>query len=547
MYNCIIQWNCRGLVKRYTDLKMLLREFNPICVCVQETHLQVRQPYSLRGYDLIRKDHTDGQRASGGVAVIIRNGVYFEPLALRTRLQAVAIRINTPMKITLCNIYLPDWSWEIDDLESIIEQLPAPFVVTGDFNVHNYLWGSSKNDAKGRIIENWLNTDNLALLNTGSATYHNARSNTFDAIDLTLVSPILMTKLTWRVTDDLHNSDHFPIIIETDTIIPHKTVVRRFLTDKANWTLFRESLRVPANVSVQTITVSILNAAELSIPKSGDKAIKRPLPWWNPEVKEAVKNKKSAFRKYQKHPTVENHIGFKRARAISRRIVLESKRKSWNEYTSSITTRSDMNSTWKKIKAINGNYKSSIIQSIQTPQNTITENSLEIANTLANHFANVSSSANYPDNFSQTKNEREIELCFAAARNLEYNTPFIMNELEFALRQCKKTAPGRDCISNEMLINLTPEMKRVLLELYNKLWDEGTYPDEWKEAVVIPVIKPGKTSLDPASYRPISLTCLKRTTCMYRVRLVLGKTDPPPITCFYWNKLYRKLFEKGNT
>uniref|UniRef100_A0A1Y1LRH6 Uncharacterized protein n=1 Tax=Photinus pyralis TaxID=7054 RepID=A0A1Y1LRH6_PHOPY len=119
----------------------------------------------------------------------------------------------------------------------------------------------------------------------------------------------------------------------------------------------------------------------------------------------------------QRHPTVENHIGFKRARAISRRIVLESKRKSWNEYTSSITTRTDMNST---------------------SQNITTEDSLEIANTLANHFANMSSSANYPDIFSQTKNERETDLCFATARHLEYNAPFILKEMEFALRHCKK-------------------------------------------------------------------------------------------------------------
>ena len=40
----------------------------------------------------------------------------------------------------------------------------------------------------------------------------------------------------------------------------------------------------------------------------------------------------------------------------------------------------------------------------------------------------------------------------------------------------------------------------------NKSWDEGKLPEQWKEATIIPLLKPNKDLNDPQSYRPISLT-----------------------------------------
>ncbi len=45
-----------------------------------------------------------------------------------------------------------------------------------------------------------------------------------------------------------------------------------------------------------------------------------------------------------------------------------------------------------------------------------------------------------------------------------------------------------------------------LLEVFNKVWKEGKLPVAWKEAVVIPIRKPGKDPRKPISYRPIALT-----------------------------------------
>ena len=57
-----------------------------------------------------------------------------------------------------------------------------------------------------------------------------------------------------------------------------------------------------------------------------------------------------------------------------------------------------------------------------------------------------------------------------------------------------------------MIKQLPEKEKFTVLKLMNKSWDEGKLPDQWKEATIIPFLKPNKDSNDPQSYRPISLT-----------------------------------------
>ncbi|WP_316399482.1 reverse transcriptase domain-containing protein [Bradyrhizobium sp. 33ap4] len=44
------------------------------------------------------------------------------------------------------------------------------------------------------------------------------------------------------------------------------------------------------------------------------------------------------------------------------------------------------------------------------------------------------------------------------------------------------------------------------MRFFNKVWAEGTLPRSWKQATVVPILKPGKEPNAPTSYRPIALT-----------------------------------------
>lgn len=107
--------------------------------------------------------------------------------------------------------------------------------------------------------------------------------------------------------------------------------------------------------------------------------------------------------------------------------------------------------------------------------------------------------------------QRTVGKCLDILEDVGYydnaiNDEFSMWELNRVLNKCRNTTPGEDDISYCMLRNLSDRCKRVLLKLYNKVWEEGNLPEQWKEAIVVPICKPGKDPSVAESYRPIALT-----------------------------------------
>lgn len=93
-----------------------------------------------------------------------------------------------------------------------------------------------------------------------------------------------------------------------------------------------------------------------------------------------------------------------------------------------------------------------------------------------------------------------------------YNSPFTLFELSEAILQGKSRAAGPDGIYYDMLRNLNTHTLETILHLFNKIWFEAYFPSAWKEAIILPLLKPGKEPTKPASYRPIALTsCLGKS------------------------------------
>ena len=82
---------------------------------------------------------------------------------------------------------------------------------------------------------------------------------------------------------------------------------------------------------------------------------------------------------------------------------------------------------------------------------------------------------------------------------------FEMGELLVVLSKTKRKAPGNDGIYINQLRDLHASSLAIILDLYNEIWRTGDFPDIWKEAILVPLLKKGKVAGDPLSYRPISL------------------------------------------
>ena len=140
----ILQWNCKGLRARSEQLKVLIRDFNPGIICLQETMLGNSSYNPGMNFNIFNSPPPPGDRAHGGAAVIVSKSLQHTRVPLNTNLQAVALSIILDRTITVCSVYLPpDLDFNIIDVQILINQLPAPFLLLGDFNAHIPLWGGA--------------------------------------------------------------------------------------------------------------------------------------------------------------------------------------------------------------------------------------------------------------------------------------------------------------------------------------------------------------------------------------------------------------------
>ncbi|GFT76744.1 probable RNA-directed DNA polymerase from transposon X-element, partial [Trichonephila clavipes] len=222
-----------------------------------------------------------------------------------------------------------------------------------------------------------------------------------------------------------------------------------------------------------------------------------------------------------------NLIAFKRAKALARRIRRQCQRESWIQYVSSITSSTTSQQLWRKVKAANGLYRDFNIPILET-STALYSSPLDVANLIGKTFASVSSSDSYSPAFQATKNRLErTPINFRCRQPFPYNCDFDMFALKRALSSAHNTSPGPDGISYVLLRHLSEDSLVSLLYLFNRIWREQVYPTQWQEAIVIPILKPGKDPKNPLSYRPIALTsCLCKTLeRMVNARLVYQKQN----------------------
>ena len=222
----LIQWNCRGLKANYSDFDILLKVLSPAAICLQETLQSDTNVIKLRHYvQYVKNSVKQDGSPQGGVSVIVRNDIPHSQLSLTTTLQATAVRITLHRTITLCSIYIsPSDTCNQHDLADLLTQLPPPIVLMGDFNAHSPLWGDKLLDRRGKIVEDFINYNNLCSINDKTSTYIHSATGAKTSIDITIADPSLLLDLSWRVHDDLCGSDHFPIVVTSNKPIPPSRV-----------------------------------------------------------------------------------------------------------------------------------------------------------------------------------------------------------------------------------------------------------------------------------------------------------------------------------
>ena len=530
----IIQWNCRGIRPRYEELLLLLTLLRPSVFCLQETYLKPEDTFTFKSFNTYNHIHSDCLRASGGSSILVHSSCPQREINLKTDLQAVAVSVTLEKEITLCSIYIPpSFALRPNHLNSLLQQLPSPFMLLGDFNGHNVLWGSKDNDPRGDLIEDVITQNDICLMNDKSNTFLDSGKGTLSALDLSLCHPSLYLDFDWSVCEDQHGSDHFPIVIESIKTL-EEDHNPKWKLNKANWDLFHtlcdESLTTTSlsdsTDRIADFTSSLIDISEKCIPKTSTNP-KKSNPWYNDDCKEAIKQRKETLSRFCKFPTKDNLNTYRVFRAKARRTIKSSKRKSWRAYVSNLNYKTPIKKVWDMVRKISGKSKSASHQHLNTNFNggaeTKATTKKDIADTLGDAFSTNSANRNYSKEFQNYQKQQEkIKLNFKSSNNEEYNNPFNLDELKDAISKSHDTATGPDEIHYQMLKHLPLKSLQTLLDILNNMWETGKFPESWELATIIPIPKPGKDHTEPTNYRPIALTsCLCKTLeRMINARLV---------------------------
>ena len=187
----------------------------------------------------------------------------------------------------------------------------------------------------------------------------------------------------------------------------------------------------------------------------------------------------------------------------------KAKRQSWRTFCDKIGRSTPVGDVWGMIKSMRG-----IRREWQYPVLKLGEDTAESEEEKAEMIAKALIKIHSSDNLSEEGRVGKARTSAAHPGILErrgntdcaMDAPFTLGEMRRALARSGLTSPGGDEICYTMLKHLGMLASMKLLGIYNKVWEMGKFPSSWKEAVIIPIRKPGKDPSSPMNYRPIALT-----------------------------------------
>ena len=509
----ILQWNCCSFIQKRGLLQNIAQKYDVIILL--ETWLKPLKNTLLENFIFIRNDRLEDK--GGGIAIAIKKHIKFdilkEVVSVPKILETLAIEILTESgRMALVAIYrspnnlCKPKNW-LDLLHSLRNHSFA--FIGGDFNLHHYAWGSDHASSQAeRLLDIF---EDYTLLNNGSPTYLDRRTNKSSCIDLSFISPQLFPLTTWEVLDENLLSDHYLIDIEikiTLDTIPHRS--HRFNSSQVNdneWSNFRLALEsfdinlIPQNLSTKEkydeLVKLIINQFEINCP-SGQKnsnnttvnnnnkkhKSKGQPPWWTKKCQEVDEDRKKALKAFRENPSLINNLEEKEK--IAKKTFKTEKAKSFRKYCEKLSPLTPISEIFNQIKK----FSSKQLDPLATSTNIKNIEAMEnFALSLCPPSGYFPSFPTIPEPSDESKALFELD--------------FSLEELQEAIDMCLKkidSSPGTDKIDNRIISNLPKNIVKYLLEVYNSLFKEGAFPDNWKEFLIL-LIPTGT----PKKFRPISL------------------------------------------
>ncbi|GFS91616.1 probable RNA-directed DNA polymerase from transposon X-element [Trichonephila clavipes] len=275
-------------------------------------------------------------------------------------------------------------------------------------------------------------------------------------------------------------------------------VFTKALADTENLYLPQASSTSEIESQVRELSSEILNAHE----KASRPMTHSEPPYVQGELKHLFRERNKArklwqFTRFPQHKTELNRLQNK-----IKRLVGKYRQQVWEDHLTSLDAEDG--SLWGTARAFRK--KASPISALNGPNGIALSDSNKtdlIAQSLESQFQ--------LNDIHNPHKDQIITSIVDAYINDHTNTtdaipPALPSEILNYIKKIKiKKSPGRDGITNKMIKNLPLITVFKITNIINNMFKLRNFPNAWKTAVVIPILKPGKNPKLAESYRPISL------------------------------------------
>ncbi|CAI6370882.1 unnamed protein product [Macrosiphum euphorbiae] len=392
----------------------------------------------------------------------------------------------------------------LETLKKLKQKCGHRTIIGGDINAFSTRWGSKKTNNKGKLVEEFIDNEQLVLINKNGQPYTFSGPRGENNIDVTLTTQDLSAKVkNWSVLDGIITSDHRLIYYEIGegTTFSKLIIKKRYVTKKADWEKFNRELVMQTQLiynqdsdlesRTESIMQAITRASDKAIPKQKQKRKVAP-PWWTNELESKKKIMRAAYRKIEgdEEGKQQRRAVYNRERNQYVKTLRTEKKLSWRKFASEIN-----DNTWGKcfrwIKKGSANREAPSVLKRQDGEYTKTlEETLKyLLDTLIPTEDTGSEQEEPPyreqSDYSMTNKEE------------------VKNSI---WRMSTKKAPGEDGINAMILRNAWPIMGDLITNLFNDLLRNAYFPKIWRNADIVTILKgKDKKREDPKSFRPVSL------------------------------------------
>lgn len=552
-------WNITSMTGKEVEVVQEMKKYNVQILGVCETKKKGHGEMVLDSGYVFRYSGVLTGRAKEGVGIIVnpetdKKVTSWEPISSRI----LSADLELEEKLTMVQVYAPTEDSDAiskemfySDLQKCLDRIRSDgrkAIVMGDFNgrigqdfrrghgtMGMFGGERTRNDNGDRLIEFCIH-NKLGIGNTFYPHKH-IHQVTFRAETRNVESIIDYVIFDSDIKKYVHDvkvirgaelsTDHKLLIAKTKFRKIKKETVKRYRRIKTEELQNEECAKVYTEILSGRIEewenrvdernlhenwnslkeIILMTAKEVCTEKIVNTSRKRTA-WWSETVKEKVKEKKDAYKKFITTKSEEDKEKYIEIRNEAKRLVREAKNKSWEDFGNSVEEdyRGNNRIFWKRLRSMRKKYGKPC-KSVRDENNKLATESKEVLETWRKF---------YGKKFEDTDRTEESEI----REDLVGNMSISREEVKAAVKMIKTgKAAGSDGIAPEMIKKGGTKMIDAMTKICQESWNKKEIPVDWENNIITPIYKKGNSS-DCNNYRAV---CLSNVALKLYTRIIERK------------------------